>query len=92
MGFENITPSSETGSEQISEESFFLTEQKVLGELFGDDEEKASSWLLRDSGRGGVLLREATERHLRSSGDSSDAALRIAEELRFESEDSREAA
>ena len=92
MGFEDIDRSSETESERISQESFFLTEQKVLGELFGDDETKASSWLLHDRGRNGALLREATERYLRSSESDPDVALWIADELRFEAEDFREAA
>ena len=91
MGFEDITRSSETES-RMSEEPFFLMEQKVLEELFGDDEEKASEWLLRDGGLNGALLREATERHLRSSGNDPDVALRIADELRFHPEDLREVA
>lgn len=91
MGFEDITRSSEAES-RMSEESFFLTEQKVLEELFGDDGEKASEWLLRDGGHNGALLREATERHLRSSGSDPDIVLRIADELRFHPEDLREAA
>lgn len=92
MGFEDIDRSSERGSERISEESFFLTEQKVLGELFGDDEAKASSWLLHDGGRNGALLREVTERYLRSFGDKADVAARIADKLRSHPEDLREAA
>lgn len=92
MGLEDIDRSSETESERISQESFFLMEQKVLGELFGDDEARASSWLLHDGGRNGALLREVTERYLRSFGDKPDAAARIADELRPHSEDLREAA
>ena len=67
-------------------------EQKVLGELFGDNEARASSWLLHDGGRNGALSREVTERYLCSFGDKPDAAARIAGELRFEAEDFREAA
>ncbi len=78
---ESPAPSPENPA-PLPEEVFFLTQEKVLEELFGEDEEGASKWLLEGEGFHGKLLRESTERHLRLEGSDPRVIEKIADELR----------
>jgi hypothetical protein len=93
MHFETTTPfPKKKESLETPEERFFLTERKVLGYLFGDDKSKISAWLFKEDGRNGRMLREMTERYLRTSEGDPDIASRIAEEIRSSDETFRAAA